>query len=87
MRGIKKGTALCSPEFARVMDKASKAALIDALWCACALGTNETALEILAQASRNLLVALQQRGDRVWPGLNDLAHGHIDSDGNGPAWQ
>jgi hypothetical protein len=82
----KKGVCMATPEFARVFDQISKAALIDALWCACQLGTNETPEEILTQAARNAVIALNQRGDRLPATMASLAHGHIDADGVTPSW-
>jgi hypothetical protein len=73
---------MASREFVAVIGALSKAALIDALWCACQLGTNETAEEILTQAARNALAACTARHDRVFPALRELADKTIDSDGD-----
>ena len=83
MAGLgKKRTAVCSVAFAGQFDKLSKAALIDALWCACQLGTNETAEEIEAQAARNAKCALAMRGDKLPKGIAEFARRTIDSDGD-----
>ena len=73
-------TKVCSLAFAGLMDKASKAALIDALWCACQLGTDETPEQILAQGARELRAALEMRGERVSRLVRDAAAVRIDSD-------
>lgn len=72
---MKKPAMLASPEFAKLMSAASKQALVDALWCACRLGTTEEPHEITTQAARNLALALEQRGDRVPIGLKIVADG------------
>lgn len=52
------------PELARVFDGVSKAALVDALYCACVLGTDESLDQIAAKMARELSAALEYRGDR-----------------------
>lgn len=79
-RGIKKPTFYAAPEFERMCREVSKAALIDALWCACQLGTTEEAHEITTQAARNLSIALEGRGDRVPISIKVHASQPIDSD-------
>ncbi len=80
----KKPAAMASPEFAALMAHASKAALIDALWCACQLGTDDSPDQILIQACRNLDAALQARGDRlpakVAKAITGIADLKIDAD-------
>jgi len=81
MSGINKKPALmASAEFADMCDAVSKAALIDALWCACQLGTDESAEQITTQAARNIQIALTERGDRVAASIRDAAARCIDSD-------
>lgn len=72
---------MASPQFVRVLGGASKQALIDALWCACQLGTDESSEQITTQAARNLVIAQRQRGDRVIQVVLTAANGRIDSDG------
>jgi hypothetical protein len=82
MSGVgKKPAEMCSRAFESAFSCMSKAALIDALWCASQLGTNETAEEIEAQAARNACAALRERGDRVPPILAEMEKRRIDSDG------
>lgn len=77
----KKPPALATFEFAVVFDGISKAALIDALWCACQLGTDESDEQIFAQAARNAQIALRDRGDRCPQAIAIAAAQRIDSDG------
>ncbi len=56
---IKKPSTVAATEFASLFNQMSKAALIDSLWCACALGTNESDEEITTQAARNAEIALR----------------------------
>lgn len=79
-RGIKKPALLCGQPFRQMFDKMSKAALIDTLYCACQLGTNETGPEIATQAARNAVIALKNRGDRVPPEIISQSENSIDSD-------
>jgi hypothetical protein len=76
----KKGPAMCGREFSALMSQASKMALIDALWCACQLGTDESREQITSQAARNLVYALRERGDRIPVDLQRAADMRIDSD-------
>jgi FixJ family two-component response regulator len=81
MAGLGKKPALCcSREFAQLCDGISKAALVDALWNACQLGTNESAEEIETQAARNIYAALSAREDRIPKEVNAVAARRIDSD-------
>jgi hypothetical protein len=76
----KKPAVMASRDFARMFNQLSKAALIDALWCACQLGTDESPEQIASQAARNAQIALHHRGDR-WPTeIITVARGRIDSD-------
>jgi hypothetical protein len=75
-----KRPALASPAFALLCGRVSKAALVDALWCACQLGTDESREQITAQAARNLEIALDARDDRVPRAITTAAQGRIDSD-------
>lgn len=61
----KKPALLCSDEFRRLVSPVSKAALVDALWYACQLGTNDTDAEYTIRAAREIVHALRDRGDRV----------------------
>jgi hypothetical protein len=83
MTGVgKKPALMASGEFRRALDRYSKMALLDALWCACQLGTDESSEEITTQAARNVLIALETRGDYIPNYLRKLAERHIDSDGD-----
>lgn len=74
---------VCAPEFAALIGKASKAALVDALWNACHLGTDESTEQITTKAARELRIALDARCDRVPVILRNRAAWPIDSDGPG----
>lgn len=81
MAGITKKQALMSSRpFAAMFDKVSKAALIDSLWCACQLGTDESEPQIATQAARNVVVALKSRGDKVPYEIESQSENVIDSD-------
>jgi hypothetical protein len=81
MNGITKNhVAMASAEFARLFNEISKQALIDSLWCACQLGTDESDGEILAQAARNAKIALHARGDRIPGDIISASKRVIDSD-------
>ena len=81
MRGAaKKGTAFAGLPFDQLFSQISKAALIDVLYCACQLGTDETPEQIASQAARNALIALEGRCDRVPHDLRRAAEVPIDSD-------
>lgn len=81
MRGItKKGLRMASPHFDAAFSRISKAALMDALWCACQLGTDESSGQIEAQAARNASAALYARGDRIPRDIAEMAIRTIDSD-------
>lgn len=83
-RGVtKKPAVMCSREFARVFGSLSKQALIDTLWCACQLGTDESAEQITTQAARNAGIALERRGDRVPKEIVDAGADMLDSDPEG----
>lgn len=77
---MKKPTAMCSAEFRVAFNKLSKAALIDTLWCAAQLGTNDQPDQIAAQAARNAEIALTTRGDRIPAAIAMTAQRRIDSD-------
>lgn len=79
-RGIKKPAVMCAPEFRTLLNQLSKAALIDTLWCACQLGTDESTPQITAQAARNAVAALRVREDRIPKDLEVAADALIDSD-------
>ena len=69
-RGLgKKGPLCASGKFDELIGCYSKAALVDALWCACQLGTDESKEEITTKAAREMQAALNLRGDRVRPAL------------------
>jgi hypothetical protein len=76
----KKGPLFASGEFDELIGCYSKAALVDALWCACQLGTDESREEITTKAAREMLIALNLRDDRVRPALVAAAVRRIDSD-------
>ena len=76
----KKPPLMTSPEFGRLFSKISKAALIDVLWCASQLGTDESPEQIAAQAARNAVIALEARGDRIPADLRTISEQPIDSD-------
>jgi hypothetical protein len=78
----KKPVVMASNAFSNLFSQVSKAALIDALWCACQLGTDESREQILTQAARNMVIALRERGDRVPPDIQHAADLKIDSDGD-----
>ena len=80
-RGMKKPPAMCTAGFARMFNQISKAALIDALWCASQLGTNDEFEQYESQAARSVVVALTERGDRVPEDIAIAAKRRIDSDG------
>jgi len=80
MGKLKKPALMASEDFTREFSHVSKQALIDILWCACQLGTNETPREIEAQAARSACIVLQERGDRILPALKEWAERNIDSD-------
>lgn len=81
MSGLgKKGPVMAGREFARMFDQISKAALIDALWCACQLGTDESADQITTKAAREAAIALVNRGDRVPRDIVTQTKHLIDSD-------
>lgn len=77
---FKKPATVASTEFWSMFDKISKAALIDALWCACQLGTDESKEQIQTQAARNVVVALDMRGDRCPVEIKKQSELLIDSD-------
>ena len=77
----KKPAVMASREFAATLSGVSKQALIDALWCACQLGTDESSEQITTQAARNLEIALRERGDRIPPIVAAAAARRVDSDG------
>jgi hypothetical protein len=80
-RGLgKKGPQMASEDFDAMIGCYSKAALIDALWCACALGTDESFEQITTKAAREMKIALNTRGDRVRPELVAASVRRIDSD-------
>src|SRR5262245_55024754 len=76
----KKQNRMASDRFTILLGECSKVALIDALWCACQLGTDESEQEITAPAARNVVIALELRGDRIPKGMREAASVHIDSD-------
>ena len=76
----KTGPLFASGEFDELIGCYSKAALVDALWCACQLGTDESREEITTKAAREMLIALNLRDDRVRPALVAAAVRRIDSD-------
>jgi hypothetical protein len=81
MIGItKKPAVMASPEFAAMFNQLSKQALIDSLWCACQLGTDETNQQITTQAARNAKYALHARGDRMPADIVAQAERAIESD-------
>lgn len=81
MTGLgKKPPLMASRSFRVLFDRVSKGALIDALWCACQLGTDESDEQIESQAARNVLAALEVRGDRILPAIREAAARVIDSD-------
>jgi hypothetical protein len=67
-----------------VFDGLSKAALIDALWCACQLGTDESEEQILSRMARESKLAIDARGDkpssRTRAALDTLANLYVDGD-------
>lgn len=75
----KKPAAMASHEFARMFSQVSKQALIDALWCASQLGTNDTIEEYIANAAKNVEIALRERGDRIPPDIAAAATMSIDA--------
>lgn len=81
MSGIGKKPALvASDAFTKLLDQLSKAALIDALWCACQLGTNDSEEEITIQAARNAVAALRMRSDRIPKDIAACAEDLLESD-------
>jgi hypothetical protein len=84
MAGLgKKPAVMASADFARLFDQVSKAALIDALWCACQLGTDESAEQITTKAAREVGLALKNRGDKIARDIKWHANKPIDSDAAG----
>lgn len=82
MTRLKKPAAMASAPFARLFGKLSKQALIDALYCASQLGTNDSEPQIATQAARNAVIALIHRRDRVPGELLSQSKNRIDSDGH-----
>lgn len=81
LRGIgKKPALMASGEFDAMAGSISKAALVDALWCACQLGTDESADEIATQAARNIEIALRERGDKIPRDVAGFAAKPLSSD-------
>jgi uncharacterized protein YceH (UPF0502 family) len=72
---------MCPAKFHTLFAQVSKDALIDALWCASQIGTDETTPQITAKAARELIIACNQRGDRPPTELVEAAKVRIDSDG------
>ena len=65
MSGLgKKPAMLASPHFAAMFEQLSKAALIDTLYYACQLGTDDDE-GITISAAKNAATALRDRGDRL----------------------
>ena len=79
-RSWEKGTFYAPASFDELLGCYSKAALVDALWCACQLGTNESTEEITIRAAREMQIALRTRGDRVRPALVATAALPLDGD-------
>lgn len=77
---FKKPALLCSPAFELMCESVSKKALVDALWCACQLGTDKSEEQIRAQAARNLRIALDGRGDALPKPISAASEVAIDSD-------
>lgn len=75
-----KGVLMAPESFAQMFAQVSKAALIDALWCASQLGTNETEEEITTKAAREVRIALQNRGDVTSRAINAAAEAPLESD-------
>jgi hypothetical protein len=73
-------TRMASAAFAELFAPVSKAALVDALWCACQLGTDDSPEQYLTNAARNVVIALRERGDRVPPSIQRAADLTIESD-------
>ena len=80
MSGLKKRAVMSSREFSRLFSQISKQALVDTLWCACQLGTDESDEQITTQAARNAQIALAHRGDRVPREIAALSNLPVDSD-------
>lgn len=68
-----RGPVMTTTDFDRMFSQISKSALIDALWCACQLGTNDTYEEITIQAARNVEAALRARHDRIPTDITEAA--------------
>ena len=77
---MNKSARIASNQFVSAMSLMSKQALIDTLWCACQLGTDESEQQIFTQAARNAVIALADRGDRQHPSISNAAILPIDSD-------
>ncbi len=81
MPGLGKKPPMMAPDsFARMCEQWSKAALIDVLFCACQLGTDESLDQIATQAARNAVIVCDYRQDRVPASLRECAERRIDSD-------
>lgn len=77
---MKVSNPMAPVEFSRLFNQCSKQSLIDSLWCACQLGTDESDSQITTQSARNAIIALQYRGDRVSREMRIVASKIIDSD-------
>ena len=87
MMGRIKKRATSPAEFVRLLDAVSKAALIDAMWNACQLGTDESEGQITAKACRETLLALKYRGDALPMPMRVAARTPIDSDVDGETYE
>lgn len=77
---MKKPPMMAAESFVEMFAGVSRAALVDALWCACQLGTDETTEEITTQAARNVQIALRHRDDVIRAAISRAAAGRLDSD-------
>ena len=81
MPGIgKKPSAWAHPDFARLADRLSKAALVDICWGLSQLGTDESTEQIVTKFCREACLILPDRGDSVPREMKELAARPLDSD-------
>lgn len=81
MSGLgKKGPHYVPREAARLLDKLSKAALMDIAWNLALLGTDETSGQVLAHVAREAALVTSGRGDVMPQELANAAIVRLDSD-------
>lgn len=74
-----------SPRVVGLFGRFTKAQLLDAIYTACHLGTDESDEQIGVQMARNIQAALYDRGEHIPKWLATEAEKRIDSDPGGDA--